>query len=82
MHINDIKGLASRVNLDKQFSGRNAQVVVILPKDGKKHYIARTGGTTLNRDDAFVYDYDQHNVAGQVEQVVQLMGVNPEVIEV
>ena len=82
MHINEIKGFASRVNLDKQFSGRNAQVIVILPKDGKKHYIARTGGTTLNKDEAFVHLYDQHNVAGQVEQVIQLMGVNPQVEEV
>jgi len=82
MHIDEIRGFAQKVSLDKQFSGRNAQVVVVLPKDGKRHYIARTGGTTLNRDDAFVYDYDRHNVAGQVEQVVQLMGVNPEVIEV
>ena len=82
MHINDIKGFASRVNLDKQFGGRNARVLVILPKDGKKHYIARTGGTTLNRDEAFVYLYDHHNVAGQVEQVISVMGVNPEVEEV
>lgn len=81
MHINEIKGFASRVNLDKQFSGRNAQVVVILPKDGKRHYIARTGGTTLNRDEAFVYLYDQHDVAGQVEQVVQAMGITPQVEE-
>lgn len=82
MHIDEIRGFAQKVGLDKQFSGRNARVVVILPKDGKKHYIARTGGTTLNRDEAFVYDFDRHNVAEQVEQVVQLMGVTPEVVEV
>lgn len=81
MHINEIRGFASRVNLDKQFGGRHAQVVVILPKDGERHYIARTGGTTLNRDEAFVYDYDRHNVAGQVEQVVSVMGINPQVEE-
>jgi hypothetical protein len=82
MHINEIKGFAGRVNLDRQFGGRNAKVVVILPKDGKRHYVARTGGTTLNRDEAFVYLYDQHDVAGQVEQVISVMGVNPEVEEV
>ena len=82
MHIDDIKGFAKKVGLDEQFAGRNAQVVVILPKDGKKFYVARTGGTTLNRDDAFVYDYDRDSVAHQVEQVVSMMGINPEVVEV
>ena len=53
MHINDIKGFAGKVGLDKQFSGRNARVVVSLPKGGKKHYITHTGGTSLNREDAF-----------------------------
>ena len=81
MHIDDIKGFAKKVGLE-QFAGRNAQVVVILPKDGKKFYVARTGGTTLNRDDAFVYDYDRDSVAHQVEQVVSMMGINPEVVEV
>lgn len=82
MHINEIKGFAAQVNLDKMFSGRGAKVVVILPKDGRKHYIAKTGGTTLNRDEAFVYDYDRHGVAQQVEQVISMMGISPEVVEV
>lgn len=81
MHINEIKGFAQKVGLDRQFSGRNAKVVVALPKDGKKHYISRTGDTTLNRGEAFVYDYDRHNVAGQCEQVASIMGINPEVEE-
>lgn len=81
MHINDIRGFAHKVNLDKQFGGRRAKVVVILPKDGQRHYIAKSGGTTLDREAAFVYDYDRHGVAEQCEQVVQVMGVNPEVEE-
>jgi hypothetical protein len=82
MHINEINGFAKKVGLDEQFAGRGAKVVVILPKDGKKHYVARHGGTTLNRDEAFVYDYDLHGVAQQVEQVMSVMGVTPEVVEV
>jgi len=81
VHINDIKGFAQKVGLDKQFGGRKAKVVVILPKDGQRHYIAKRGGTTLDRDEAFVYDYDRHGVAEQCEQVVQVMGVTPEVEE-
>lgn len=82
MHINEINGFAKKVGLDEQFAGRNAKVVVILPKDGKKFFVARNGGTTLNRDEAFVYDYDLHGVAQQVEQVMSIMGVTPEVVEV
>ncbi len=82
MHINDIKGFAKKVGLDERFSGRGAKVVVILPKDGKKFFVARHGGTTLNQDEAFVYDYDRDMVAQQVEQVVSIMGVTPEVVEV
>jgi hypothetical protein len=81
MHINEIKGFAKKVGLDERFSGRDAKVVVILPKDGKKFYVARNGGTTENRDEAFVYDYDRHGVAQQVEQVMSIMGVTPEVVE-
>ena len=82
MHINEIKGFAGKVGLNQRFSGRNARVLVILPKDGQRFYVARSGGTTLNRDEAFVYLYDQHNVADQCEQVAQLMGITPEVEEV
>jgi hypothetical protein len=81
MHINEINGFAKKVGLDERFAGRNAKVVVILPKDGKKHYVARHGGTSENIADAFVYDYDHDGVAGQVEQVVAVMGVTPEVVE-
>lgn len=82
MHINDIKGFAKKVGLDEQFAGRGAKVVVILPKNGRKFYVARHGGTSENRDDAFVYDYDRDMVAQQVEQVMSIMGVAPEVVEV
>jgi hypothetical protein len=82
MHINDINGFAKKVGLDEQFSGRGAKVVVVLPKDGKKFYVARNGGTSENIADAFVYDYDRDMVAGQVEQVMSVMGVTPEVVEV
>jgi len=81
MHIKDIEVLAMRTGLDAQFAGRNAKVVVVLPKDGKKFYVA-IGGVSPNKEDAFVYDYDQNNVAYQCEQVFLQMGVKPEVIEV
>lgn len=81
MHIDEIRGFAKKVGLNEQFGGRNARVMVVLPKDGKRHYIARRGGTTLDRAEAFVYDFDRDDVAGQCEQVVQLMGVTPEVEE-
>lgn len=82
MHINEIRGFSGRVNLDRQFKGRGAKVVVALPKDGKRFWIVPTGGTSLNKDEAFVYDYDHHDVASQVEQVISVMGVVPEVHEV
>jgi len=81
MHINDIKGFAKKTGLDAQFAGKNAKVVVILPKDGKKFYVARHGGTTENKDEAFVYHYDRDGVAEQCEQVVSIMGITPEVVE-
>lgn len=81
MHINDINSVSLRMGLDKQFAGRNARVVVALPKDGKKFYIGLRG-TTEDRSEAFVYDYDQHGVGEQAQQVMIQMGVKPEVIEV
>jgi hypothetical protein len=81
MHIKDIEVFAMRTGLDGQFAGRNAKVIVVLPKDGKKFYVGLRG-VTPNRDDAFVYDYDQHKVADQCEQVFLQMGVKPEVVEV
>lgn len=79
MHINDINALTFKIGLDKEFSGK--RVIVILPKDGKKFYIARRGGTTLNKDEAFIYDYDRDGVATQCQQVLLQMGVKPEVVE-
>lgn len=81
MHINEINGFALKVGLNERFAGRDARVMVVLPKDGQRHYIARRGGTTLNKAEAFVYHYDRDGVAQQCEQVVQLMGVTPEVEE-
>ena len=81
MHVREIKAFASKANLDRQFSGRNAKVVVILPKDGTDHYVSLRG-TTTNKDDAFVYDYDRDRVAEQCAQVVEMMGVVPRVVEV
>lgn len=81
MHINDINAFALKTGLNERFAGRNARVMVVLPKDGQRHYISRQGGTTTNKAEAFVYHYDRDSVADQCEQVVQLMGVTPEVEE-
>lgn len=81
MHVNEIKAFASKTSLDRHFAGRGAKVVVILPKGGRDHYVALRG-TTTNKDEAFVYDYDRDRVADQCAQVVEMMGVVPRVEEV
>lgn len=75
----EIKGFAQKVNNDKQFAGK--KVVVILPKNGKKFYISRTG-LSENRHEAVVYDYDRDRIGDQFLQVVAEMGQIPEVVEV
>lgn len=82
MHINEVEAFAFKTALDTQFAGRKAKVVVILPKDGKKFYVSRRGGTTENKDEAFVYDYDIQAVGYQCEQVFLSTGNKPEVVEV
>jgi len=82
MLVNEFRAVVNKGELDRQFGGRNAQVVVILPKDGKDFYVSRRGGTTEDRGEAFVYDYDMHGVADQCSQVVAMMGVVPKVVEV
>jgi hypothetical protein len=81
MLVREINAFAYKSGLDAQFAGRGAKVVVVLPKDGKKFYVASHGGTTPNREDAFVYDYDRHRVADQCEAVFNQTGNKPEVVE-
>jgi hypothetical protein len=81
MLVREINAFAYKSGLDAQFAGRGAKVVVVLPKDGKKFYVARRGGVTENREDAFVYDYDRDRVADQCEAVFNQTGNKPEVVE-
>lgn len=82
MLVSEIKAFAYKTSLDREFAGRGARVVVILPKNGKDFYISRRGGVTENRDEAFVYDYDRDAVADQCEQVKLQTGNEPKVVEV
>lgn len=81
MHINDINVFAYRKNLDDQFAGRGARVIVILPKNGEKFYIGMRGNTKI-RDEAAIFDYDRDRVGEQVAQVFEMYGEKPEVVEV
>ena len=81
MNVREINAFAYKYVLNTEFAGRGAKVVVVLPKDGKKFYVASHGGTTPNREDAFVYDYDRHRVADQCEAVFNQTGNKPEVVE-
>lgn len=82
MLVREINAFAYKKGLDEQFAGRGTRVVIILPKDGKDFYVARRGGVTEDRAAAFVYDYDDHAVADQCEQVLLQTGNKPKVVEV
>jgi hypothetical protein len=81
MLVSEVRAIANKAALDREFAGRNARVIVILPKDGKEFYVGLRG-TTENKDEAFVYNYDNDGVADQCSQVIEMMGVMPIVREV
>ena len=73
MHINDIKGFAAKVALDRAFQGKGIPVIVSTEKvKGTKLYLQRDGTWSTNRATACPYDYDFNRVGEQVEQAAQI----------
>ncbi len=84
MHINDIKGFAMKTGLVQQFGGRNARVYVALPSPTDRKtmlYIKRGGGFTPHVGEAYIYRFDEDGVADQCVQVLEEIGVEPQVTE-
>lgn len=62
MHINDITALTDKVANDDLFGGKK----VLLKAKGL--YMSWTGFDARNKADARIFDYDRHDVGGQVRQ--------------
>lgn len=65
MLASEIKAFANKVGNDAQFRGKT--VLIRAPKDKGGKYIGRDGKFGAEREDAFRFDYDRHDVGGQVQ---------------
>lgn len=62
MHINDITAFARKVANDGEFGGKRVRL------KAKGLYMSRKGFDAKDKADAFVFDYDHHDVGDQVRQ--------------
>jgi hypothetical protein len=84
MHIDEIKAFAMKTGLVQRFGGRNARVYVALPcpTDRKTMlYIRQGGGFTPQIGEAHIYRFDEDGVADQCVEVLEQVGVEPQVTE-